>query len=90
MKDVAEALIGGDVAKFKSAEGIHNSLFELYRMLAENRISARRAAVLAYIGSMLMRGVSAIKSEEKDAPQHIIIDVPRPQRNFDDASTISN
>jgi hypothetical protein len=39
----------------QSAQGVHNSLAELYVLLAQDRVSPRRAAVLAYLSSLLLR-----------------------------------
>jgi hypothetical protein len=45
---------------FQIAQGINHSLLNLYQLLAQNRISPRRAAVLAYISSLLLRTLPAI------------------------------
>jgi hypothetical protein len=45
-----------DIRKsLQSVEGVRDSLAELYVLLAQNRVSARRAAVLANISSLLLR-----------------------------------
>ncbi len=67
---------------FQTAAGIHKSLSHLYRNLADNRISPRRAAVLAYISNLLLRTLPAIEQElDPDAASGaptIIWDFPRP------------
>ena len=50
---------------FQTAQGINFSLAMLFELLAKNRISARRAAVLAYIGSLLLRTHPAIDADRK-------------------------
>ena len=45
---------------FQTAQGINFSLGNLYQLLAQNRISPRRAAVLAYINSLLLRTLPQI------------------------------
>ena len=47
LSDIRESL--------QSLEGVRNSLAELFVLLAQNRVSARRAAVLAQITSLLLR-----------------------------------
>jgi hypothetical protein len=47
----------------QSVEGVRDSLAELYVLLAQNRVSARRAAVLAHISSLLLR----LLPDEEDA-----------------------
>jgi hypothetical protein len=77
-----------DTDEFTTAMGIHNSLSELYKLLAADLISARRAAVLAYIANLLLRTIPIVHSEldpesSKD-PVRIDIDfgdLPRPNRN---------
>lgn len=45
---------------FESAEGINEDLAILHNLLAEGRISTRRASVIAYIDSLLLRTVLGI------------------------------
>src|SRR5215475_4048808 len=48
---------------FQTAQGINFALGNLYDLIAQNRISTRRAAVLAYINSLLLRTLPAIDSD---------------------------
>jgi hypothetical protein len=48
---------------FQTAQGVNFALTNLYELLAANRISARRAAVLAYINSLLLRTLPAIDAD---------------------------
>ena len=48
---------------FQTAQGINYSLMNLYQLLAQNRISPRRAAVLSYISSLLLRTLSQIDAD---------------------------
>jgi hypothetical protein len=78
-------LLGVARERFQSAEGINGSLAELFALLAENRVSARRAAVLAYIGSLLLRSLPAVDRElhgpaPKTPPRTVIFDLPGPER----------
>ena len=75
-----------DSDEFTTALGIHNSLSELYKLLAADLISARRAAVLAYIANLLLRTIPIVHSElnpdSRDEPV-IRVDfdgIPRPNR----------
>ncbi len=49
---------------YETAQGINSLLVNLYRLLAENRISPRRAAVLAYINSLLLRTLPAMDADQ--------------------------
>lgn len=67
---------------FQTAQGINHSLKHLYELLAQNRISPRRAAVLSYISSLLLRTLPQIDADnaagiiDPTEPKPIIIPVP--------------
>ena len=65
------AVLTRNADSFQSREGIRHSLAELYVLVAQDRISPRRAAVLAFISSMMLRIVDA---EAKDEP-HVTVDI---------------
>lgn len=48
---------------FQTAQGINFSLSNLYKLLAANRISPRRASVLAFISSLLLHTLPAIDAD---------------------------
>jgi hypothetical protein len=50
---------------FQTAQGINHSLGNLYILLANNYISPRRAAVLAYINSLQLRTLPAIDADNE-------------------------
>jgi hypothetical protein len=69
----------------RSAGQINQFLAKLLILVVQNRISARRAAVLAYITNQLLRTLPAIDrelnpKEDPNAPAEIIFDAPRPDR----------
>lgn len=73
-----------DSDEFTTALGIHNSLSELYKLLAADLISARRAAVLAYIANLLLRTIPIVHSELNPQDDHVHVDfgdLPRPNRD---------
>jgi hypothetical protein len=49
--------------RFQNAQGINHSLGALYTLAAQGRISPRRASVLAYISSLLLRSLTAIDND---------------------------
>jgi hypothetical protein len=72
-----------DLKEFRSAIPINEFLARLLLLLAENKISARRAAVLAYITNQLLRTLPAIDrelnpEEDPDAPPQVIVDMEGP------------
>ena len=69
---------------FTSAAQINDFLSRLLLLLAQDKISTRRAAVLAYITNQLLRTLPAIAKEENAEPTSFIFDAPRPQRDLPD------
>jgi hypothetical protein len=66
--DLAASLIG-DIQEFRSAADINHSLGELYKLQARNKISPRRAAVMAYTVNLLLRTLPAIALENHPQPK---------------------
>jgi hypothetical protein len=60
--DLKKALLF-DHEGFQTAQGINSALRNLYGLLANNYISPRRASVLAYISSLLLRTLPAIDAD---------------------------
>jgi len=67
---------------FQTAQGINHSLSNLYQLLAQNRISPRRAAVLSYISSLLLRTLPQIDADNaagiKFPPKNLNVANPDP------------
>jgi hypothetical protein len=80
----------GDLTEFQSAAEVNQFLSRLLLLLAQDRLSPRRGAVMAYTCNLLLRSLHAIDVENKiaaDAPQQIICDLVRPKRDdFDPPS----
>lgn len=64
---------------FQSAEALNETLGSLHNLLAEGRISPRRAAVIAYVDSLILRTLPAMAKE--DGQTQIIFDMPGPDRD---------
>ena len=79
-EDLSSAF-AGLLSGFQSPSRIHAFLTQVTVLLVQNRVSTRRAAILAYLGQTLLRTLPAINDElnPPDEPQHIIFDVPRPE-----------
>ncbi|HEV2195021.1 MAG TPA: hypothetical protein VGR55_05545 [Candidatus Acidoferrum sp.] len=74
---------GGLLSKLQSACGIHDFLSQLTVLLVQNRISTRRAAILAYLGQTLLRTLPAIEEELQPEQPPFVFDLPRPKRDDD-------
>jgi hypothetical protein len=80
---------------FQTAQGINNSLGNLYILLANNYISPRRAAVLAFINSLQLRTLPAIDADQAagiidpTAPKEVLAepDTPPSEASSDPAAT---
>jgi hypothetical protein len=59
IEDLSDDLLARS-QNFQTAQGINFALANIYRLLAANRISTRRASVLAFINSLLLRTLPAI------------------------------
>ena len=66
--DLASALIG-DIQEFRDALTINHSLGELYKLQARNKITPRRAAVMAYTCNLLLRTLPAIARDDHLQPE---------------------
>jgi hypothetical protein len=49
--------------RFQNAQGVNHSLGAIYTLLAQGRISPRRASVLAHISGLLLRSLTAIDND---------------------------
>ena len=75
---------------FQTAQGINHSLHNLYALLAQNRISPRRAAVLSHICGLLLRTLPQIDADkaagilDPTKPMPINISVPDEDADSDE------
>ncbi|HXJ03873.1 MAG TPA: hypothetical protein VNH65_02155 [Candidatus Acidoferrum sp.] len=82
-----------DYQGFQTAQGINSSLSNLYKLLANNYISPRRAAVLAHISSLLLRTLPAIDAdqaagiEDPTAPKETETELASSETNAEDVCT---
>lgn len=82
------AYLTADITDFKSAVSISDFLSRLLHLQAEDRISPRRAAVMAYTCNLILRTLPAIEHElnPPEEEQQIIWDLPRPKRDQHETS----
>jgi hypothetical protein len=81
--DLSAELTAG-LTEFKSALPINEFLSRLLLFQAQDRISPRRASVMAFTCNLLLHTLPAIQRElhqEDDQPRRIIIDMPEPNRD---------
>ena len=66
--DLSSELFAEVAPTFQSAEEINATLAHLVVLVAQGRISSRRAAVITYALSLILRGVLVIDKKAADAP----------------------
>jgi hypothetical protein len=66
------------MTKFETSDDINDVLSRLLILTSQNRVSPRRAAVIAYICNLLLRSIP----REEDQPPQIIVDMPGPERDI--------
>jgi len=69
--DLSPDLFGEVVPAFRSAEEINATLAHLVVLVAQGRISSRRAAIITYALSLILRGVLVIDKKAADAPSQL-------------------
>jgi hypothetical protein len=87
--DLSATLTGG-LETFNSPAAINHFLSRLLLLLSQNRISPRRAAVLAYITNQILRTIAvmgqqpAAAANPQNRPLKIIWDLPGPPHESED------
>lgn len=76
LADLSSALVG-DMTKFETYDDINGVLSRLLILTSQDRVSPRRAAVIACICNLLLRSIPAAG----DKPPQIILDMQRPERD---------
>ena len=72
--DLSNALVG-ELKKFETAGEVNDVLSRLLILVSQDRVSPRRAAVIAYICNLLLRSVP---KPDNEVPE-IIVDMPGPE-----------
>jgi hypothetical protein len=61
-ESVAQELLGGST-ELNTTIAVNHSLGKLFQLTAANRIPQRNAALLAYIGQLLLQSIGSVKQE---------------------------
>ena len=82
VEDDLTATLTSGLEKFNSPAAVNDFLSRLLLLLSQDRISPRRAAVLAYITNQILRSVYAMEAEaernKEPANIEYVIECPRP------------
>lgn len=73
--DLSVNLFGAGTPAFGSAEEINSVLGNLVVLVAQGRISSRRAGVIVYALSFILRGLQVIDKKADEDPT-LVIDIP--------------
>ena len=85
--DLSKEILVINDGDYGSVESINSILSNLVELLAQGRISPRRASVITFALSLMLRSVIVQDRQAANAPTQIIFDAPRPNR--DDAPRAS-
>ncbi len=87
--------LAGELTQFECAHDVNKFLSNLLLLLAEDRVSPRRGAVMAYTCNLILRTLSVriqeLQADSDDEPTRIDIDLgdfPRPNRSAISAAPI--
>jgi hypothetical protein len=81
--DLSSEILEIEQGSYGSTDNINAILSNLVVLVAKGRISTRRAAVITYALSLMLRSVVTMNREAANTPPQIIFDVPRPDRSED-------
>ena len=73
--DLSVNLFGEGTPAFGSVEGINSVLTNLVVLVARGRISSRRAGVIVYGLSFILRGLQVIDKKAAETPEEFVIDI---------------
>jgi hypothetical protein len=76
--------LASKLKEVESAADVTQFLAGLLNLLADNRVSARRAAVLTYIANSMLHSIRATQRED-DSPGQVMVDwsgIPRPDHSL--------
>ncbi|MGB2644916.1 MAG: hypothetical protein WBG02_18025 [Candidatus Acidiferrum sp.] len=79
--DLSEQLLVVNEGGYCTAESINSILSNVVDLLAQGRISPRRASVITFALSLLLRSVIVQDRQDANAPPQFILDAPRPNRD---------
>jgi hypothetical protein len=82
-------LSAGQLPDLKSAEQVNQCLSKTVVLLAQGRVSPRRAAVLTFTCSQLLRSGTAMHREEDNLPS-IILNMQQPELHPEESSSPHN
>jgi len=82
--DLYSEIFAADQGVLDTAENINAMLSNIVALVARGRISSRRAAVITYALSLILRSVVIMERKAADSPPQIIFDAPQPDYSKDE------
>ena len=73
--NVSMELFGAGTPSFGSVEEINSVLTRVVILVAQGRLSSRRAGVIVYALSFVLRGLQVIDKKADEAPEEYVIDI---------------
>lgn len=75
--DLSKEILVVNDGNYGTVENINAILSNVVELIAKGRISPRRAAVITYALSLMLRGVVVLDRQDANAPHRFILDAPR-------------
>jgi hypothetical protein len=88
--DLYAEIFAADRGVLDTAENINAMLSNIVTLLARGRISTRRAAVITYALSLILRSVVVMDRKAANTPPQIIFDAPRSDNSPDEPVTAAH
>lgn len=85
--DLSKELLVVNEGAYGTTEHINAILSNVVELIARGRISPRRAAVITYALSLMLRSIVASDRKAANTPPEIIWDAPRPDRSGNKPAT---
>ena len=79
--DLRDDIFVDEESVFIDAENINKALSNVVTLVAQGRISSRRAAVISYALSLILRTVVIMDRQADDEPPRVFWNDPRPKQN---------
>jgi hypothetical protein len=88
--DLSKEILVVDKGDFGTTENINAILSNVIELVAKGRISTRRAAVITYALSLILRSVVVMDRKAANTPPQIIFDAPRSDESLDEPVTAAH
>lgn len=87
--DLSKEILVVNDGNYGTVENINAILSNVVELIAQGRMSPRRAAVITYALSLMLRGVVVLDRQAATAPHRFVLDAPRFARDVVEPDPVS-